>query len=74
MHHHCQCLNRYTQILNRYSTWSALDMHEAGRSVSRMGVVCRPLIRFLQFYVLRRGFLDGMGGSSWPIMRMNDVS
>ncbi len=61
-HYTCQCLNRYAQTQNRYSTWRALDMHDAGRRVTFLGVLCRPLIRFLQFYVLRRGFLDGRAG------------
>ena len=62
LHYHCQCLNRYAQTMNRYSTWSALDMYEKGRRVTWMGVFLRPLARFIQFYILRRGILDGMGG------------
>jgi glycosyltransferase involved in cell wall biosynthesis len=61
-HFTCQCLNRYTQTQNRYTTWSSLDMHEKGRRTSVLGVLFRPPIRFLQFYVLRRGFLDGAAG------------
>ncbi len=61
-HYTCQCLNRFAQTLNRYSTWSALDMHEAGRTASILSVTLRPISRFLQFYLLRRGFLDGVPG------------
>ena len=61
-HFTCQCLNRYTQTQNRYSTWRALDMHALGRRVTFWGVCIRPLLRFLQFYFLRRGFLDGRAG------------
>jgi (heptosyl)LPS beta-1,4-glucosyltransferase len=33
-HFTCQCLNRFTQTQNRYTTWSSLDMHERGRRTS----------------------------------------
>jgi glycosyltransferase involved in cell wall biosynthesis len=61
-HFTCQCLNRYTQTQNRYTTWSSLDMHERGRRTSALGVLLRPPLRFLQFYLLRRGILDGVPG------------
>ncbi|MBN1853541.1 MAG: glycosyltransferase family 2 protein [Pirellulales bacterium] len=63
MHHYtCQCLNRFVQTFNRYTTWSALDMYDQGRRVSFLGLVLRPPARFLQFYILRRGFLDRTSG------------
>jgi len=61
-HHTCQCLNRFAQTQNRYATWSALDMYESGRRVKPRGIFWKPIVRFFQFYVLRRGFLDGTGG------------
>ena len=61
-HYSCQCLNRYTQTQNRYSTWAALDMYDRGKRVSRAGVVLRPVLRFLQFYLMRGGLLDGVPG------------
>lgn len=61
-HFTCQCLNRFTQTQNRYTTWSSLDMYERGRRTSCLGILFRPPIRFLQFYILRRGFLDGVPG------------
>lgn len=61
-HYTCQCLNRYVQTQNRYSTWSALDMYEQGRRTTALGLVLRPLVRFLQFYILRLGVLDGLPG------------
>ena len=61
-HYTCQCLNRFAQTYNRYTTWSAYDMHKQGRTVSGLGLLFRPLARFLQFYFLRRGFLDGLPG------------
>jgi len=62
LHYTCQCLNRFTQTQNRYSSWSAEDMYENGKRVGFWGVLLRPPLRFLQFYVQRLGFLDGIGG------------
>lgn len=62
LHYTCQCLTRYIANHNRYATWSAQDMYDAGRHVTYIGLMFRPLSRFLQFYVLRGGFLDGIAG------------
>jgi glycosyltransferase involved in cell wall biosynthesis len=61
-HYTCQCLNRYTQTQNRYTTWSALDMYDKGRRTSVLELLLRPPVRFMQFYLLRRGFMDGAPG------------
>lgn len=61
-HYTCQCLNRFAQTCNRYTTWSALDMYEKGRRTTLVGLLVRSPTRFLQFYILRRGFLDRSPG------------
>ena len=64
-HHTCQCLNRFLQTQNRYSTWAALDAHEAGKRASWLSVAMRPPLKFVQFYFLRLGFLDRTAGLLW---------
>lgn len=45
-----------------YTRWGAQDMWDAGRRTTWYGLLLRPFLRFLQLYVLRRGFLDGLAG------------
>ncbi len=52
----------YMFKLNRYANWGALNMRDAGRAPSRWALVTRLPLRFLQLYLLRLGFLDGIPG------------
>jgi glycosyltransferase involved in cell wall biosynthesis len=47
---------------NRYSTWSAEDLHDRGKRHGLLVSLLRFPIRFFYLYVLRLGFLDGMAG------------
>ena len=47
---------------NRYSTWSAEDLHDRGKRHGLLMTLLRFPIRFFYLYVLRFGFLDGMAG------------
>jgi len=62
LHFTCQCLTAYLANVNRYTTWSAEDMYEAGRRARPLDFLVRPPFRFLQDYVVRGGFLDGGPG------------
>jgi (heptosyl)LPS beta-1,4-glucosyltransferase len=62
LHYTCQDLHEYLARINRYTTWSAEDMYAAGRRSGYLGLLLRPPARFLQFYIVRRGFLDGSAG------------
>ena len=48
--------------INRFSTISARTHDEEGRSITFLGLVFRPLYRFLRGYFGKRGFLDGIPG------------
>ncbi len=52
----------YWRKMNRYASWGALNMRDEGRRVSLTSLIFRAPARFLQLYLLRRGFLDGMPG------------
>jgi len=54
--------DEYIFKLNRYASWGALNMNDAGRRPSRWGMITRMPLRFLQLYFLRLGFLDGIPG------------
>ena len=62
LHYTCHDLHEYMARMNRYAAWSALDMHATGRRVGYAGLLLRPVLRFLQFYLVRGGLLDGMAG------------
>lgn len=48
--------------LNRYATWGALNLRDEGHHVSTFAMFFRAPLRFLQLYILRLGFLDGVPG------------
>lgn len=64
-HHTCQCLNRFMQTQNRYSTWAALDAFDGGKRAGFWSLALRPPLKFLQFYFLRLGILDRTPGLMW---------
>ncbi len=46
----------------RYATWAAEDMHENGKEVNWYHFLIRPWIKFIQYYIIRGGFFDGLRG------------
>jgi len=55
-------LAEYLEKQNRYTTLQAERLHAAGQRAGAARLVLSPLARFLKFYFLRRGFLDGVPG------------
>jgi len=62
LHASGESLEAYLAKQNRYTTLQAEAMHARGERFSFARLVFSPLIRFLRFYVLRGGFLDGTAG------------
>ncbi len=62
LHYTYEDLTDQIRTLNRFSSISARVMFDAGKRARRIDMLIRPLVRFLRFYVLRRGFLDGRPG------------
>jgi (heptosyl)LPS beta-1,4-glucosyltransferase len=62
LHYTCRSLAQFVEKQRRYASTSAEDMYAAGRRVSYLGLLVRPPIRFLQLFVFRGGFLDGLPG------------
>lgn len=63
MHHYTMWnSDDFMYKLNRYASWGARHMRDKGRRPSRLGMVFRGPMRFLQLYFLRLGFLDGVPG------------
>ena len=62
LHDSAESLERYLEKQNRYTTLQARQLLSAGRSAGLGHLFFSPLLRFLKFYFLRLGFLDGLPG------------
>jgi glycosyltransferase involved in cell wall biosynthesis len=61
-------VERYMKTLDRYTTWAAQDRFHSGRRASVLGTLFRAPLKFLQAYVIHRGFLDGWAGLQVSIL------
>ena len=55
-------LATYLERQNRYTTLAARQAFEQGRSAGVFHLLCSPVVRFIKFYLMRLGFLDGLPG------------
>lgn len=55
-------LHDYIAKQNRYTSLQAQKLFAGGRRASHIRLWLNPLVRFIKFYFLRRGFLDGVPG------------
>ena len=64
LHYSAESMDGYIAKQNRYTTIQAQAMHARGERASTLRLMLSPVARFLRFYVLRLGFLDGAAGFS----------
>ena len=62
LHHPYRSLREHLAVMDRYTTIMAQGLAERGRRARATDLVLRPAVRFLRFYVLKRGFLLGWKG------------
>ena len=62
MHDSFDDLSAYLERQNRYTTLAARQAFEQGRSANVLYLLFSPVVRFIKFYVMRLGFLDGLPG------------
>ena len=62
MHDSSDDLTAYLERQNRYTTLAARQAFEQGRSAGIVHLALSPVVRFIKFYLLRLGFLDGVPG------------
>lgn len=62
LHDSAESLENYLEKQNRYSTLAAESALAAGKRGSALRLLLSPLSRFIKFYFLRAGFLDGVPG------------
>jgi glycosyltransferase involved in cell wall biosynthesis len=62
LHESQDSIAQYLEKQNRYTTLQAERLWAAGKRASAAQLLLSPVLRFAKFYVLRRGFLDGLPG------------
>ena len=62
LHESCDSLGSYLDKQNHYTTLQAQALHRRGKRAHAGHLLVSPLLRFVKFYVLRLGFLDGVAG------------
>ena len=62
LHDSAQSLEDYLAKQNHYTSLAAQNLIAQGSRSSAARVLLSPMVRFIKFYVVRRGFLDGLPG------------
>ena len=62
LHHPYRSLEDHLATIDRYTAITARELHRDGKRAHLFDLVVRPPLRFLTFYVLRLGLLDGWRG------------
>lgn len=62
LHDSAETLEAYLAKQGRYTTLAAQQAHSEGQRAHAGLLLFSPLVRFIKFYLLRLGFLDGLPG------------
>jgi len=62
LHDSAETLESYLDKQNRYTSIQAAALFKAGKRAGLAQLLLSPALRFLKFYVLRLGLLDGIPG------------
>ncbi|MBP9713841.1 MAG: glycosyltransferase family 2 protein [Sterolibacterium sp.] len=62
LHDSAETLETYLTKQNRYTTLAAQAAAERGKRAHAGHLLLSPMLRFIRFYIFRRGFLDGLPG------------
>ncbi len=62
MHHSAESLATYLDKQNRYTSLQADALFRSGARANVWRLLLSPALRFIKFYVIRLGFLDGLPG------------
>lgn len=62
LHHSAESLSQYLLKQNRYTDIQASIQASRGKWPSSTKLVLSPLVRFIKFYLVRKGFMDGWQG------------
>lgn len=62
LHYSYDSIEAHVAQFNRFTTLSAIEMHNAGKKGTLINIYFSPLMHFLRGFFLRLGFLDGYYG------------
>jgi hypothetical protein len=62
LHDSAETLDHYLAKQDRYTTLAAEEALARGRRATLLHLALSPLVRFVKFYIVRFGFLDGLPG------------
>ena len=62
LHFSCRDLSHQVQTINSFSSIAALMRYNKGRRFRLWRLLYKPVSKFLEMYVIKRGFLDGIHG------------
>ena len=62
LHESAGDIGQYLEKQNRYTMLAAAELHRRGQHAGAMELIFSPCMRFVKFYLLRFGFLDGLPG------------
>lgn len=62
LHHSAENITSYLTKQNQYTLLQAQTLIARGQPVSKTKIILSPILRFIKFYFIRRGFLDGFAG------------
>ena len=62
LHASAESIERYLEKQNRYTSLQAAQLLASGKKAGGTRLLLSPALRFLKFYFLRLGFLDGLPG------------
>ena len=62
LHESAESLDTYLEKQNRYTTLQAQKLAKQGKRASLLQMLLSPVLRFIKFYFIRFGFLDGLPG------------
>lgn len=62
MHESEAGLGSYLAKQNRYTSLQAAVLHQRGKRTHLLQLLFSPLLRFIKFYIIRCGFMDGVPG------------
>lgn len=62
LHHSCDNIAAYLEKQNQYTDIQAQQLWLKNKKISKNKIILSPIFRFIKFYFLKKGFLDGMAG------------
>ena len=62
LHYPYRTLDEHFATIDKYTTIMAAELQAQGKQASILHVIVNPWVRFVKYYLLKRGFLDGWRG------------